>query len=602
MPSDDPASDDRITRLEARIDRLEEVVAELRAAVLREQEESERTSAVSTSESEGAGEQSTAGFQSETSSPSVASEDESTFSGGVWQTLSSFQRRSEEWVSYVGIGLVLFGLAFLFKYSIEQGWLVPEVRVGFGALIGGALLWAGLQIYEKRRQFRQVLLGGSIATFYGTIFAAYQLYGLLAYPLAFGSMIAVTTVAIVLSLHQDHASMAVIGTIGGLGTPFLLYGDVSGVAGLTVYTCMVLAGACAIYLYRGWQAVLYSAVVGGWIVLLVPSADVALSETVMDGVWVLQGGIVVAWLLLGGTPVLRQLLQHWTMDGTVWGTLDEDASSVHLRETPVLGLIPTSPFAAFLASRLLWAGSAWLWGSIAVAGAVLYAAAYARLSRISFPRLASGHALVAAVLLTYGVTHAVEGAALLLAWAVEALLLLVLARRLRDRTLQIAGHILFAIVGTWFATRLTRPGPEADPLFSTTTLSEGVVIGLVGGAAWAMRLWPQYLYYAVTLVGWLAWGWHLLVQMPNGQAFISVAWGGTAAVLLAIGAVRNATIAQTAGLVTLGLFVGKLFLIDLATLPALWRIVLFLGAGGVFLLVSYALPGLGGLVERRGRL
>jgi len=31
-------------------------------------------------------------------------------------------------------------------------------------------------------------------------------------------MVAVTVVSIVLALRQDHASMAVIGTIGGLGT------------------------------------------------------------------------------------------------------------------------------------------------------------------------------------------------------------------------------------------------------------------------------------------------------------------------------------------------------------------------------------------------
>ena len=44
-------------------------------------------------------------------------------------------------------------------------------------------------------------------------------------------MVAVTVVSIVLALRQDHASMAVIGTIGGLGTPFLLYTNVGAVSG-----------------------------------------------------------------------------------------------------------------------------------------------------------------------------------------------------------------------------------------------------------------------------------------------------------------------------------------------------------------------------------
>ncbi|HEU0054600.1 MAG TPA: DUF2339 domain-containing protein, partial [Longimicrobium sp.] len=40
---------------------------------------------------------------------------------------------SELWLNRLGIGMVLLGVALLFRYSIEQGWLTPAVRVGFGA-------------------------------------------------------------------------------------------------------------------------------------------------------------------------------------------------------------------------------------------------------------------------------------------------------------------------------------------------------------------------------------------------------------------------------------------------------------------------------------
>jgi uncharacterized membrane protein len=42
---------------------------------------------------------------------------------------------------------------------------------------------------------------------------------------------------------------------------------------------------------------------------------------------------------------------------------------------------------------------------------------------------------------------------------------------------------------------------------------------------------------------------------------------------------------------TLALFVGKLFLVDLARLSALSRVLLFVGFGAVFLGISYLLPG-----------
>ena len=45
-------------------------------------------------------------------------------------------RESEYWLNKIGIGLLLLGVAFLFKYSIDQGWITPAVRVGFGLAIG----------------------------------------------------------------------------------------------------------------------------------------------------------------------------------------------------------------------------------------------------------------------------------------------------------------------------------------------------------------------------------------------------------------------------------------------------------------------------------
>lgn len=49
-------------------------------------------------------------------------------------------RSWEWWLNKIGIGLLLFGLAFLFKFSIDQGWLSPPVRVGFGLALGVGLL------------------------------------------------------------------------------------------------------------------------------------------------------------------------------------------------------------------------------------------------------------------------------------------------------------------------------------------------------------------------------------------------------------------------------------------------------------------------------
>ncbi len=88
------------------------------------------------------------------------------------------------------------------------------MRVGFGLAVGGTLLALGLRAYDNRRVFARVLLGGGIGTLYITAFAAFQLYGLAPYPLAFAFMVAVTLLACSLALRQEAASLSVIGSLG----------------------------------------------------------------------------------------------------------------------------------------------------------------------------------------------------------------------------------------------------------------------------------------------------------------------------------------------------------------------------------------------------
>jgi len=80
-------------------------------------------------------------------------------------------RSGEWWLNKLGIGLLLFGVAFLFVYSVERGWIGPWMRVGFGAAIGAALLAVGLCVYEKRRALRVLLFVG-----FGVLFLSLSYY------------------------------------------------------------------------------------------------------------------------------------------------------------------------------------------------------------------------------------------------------------------------------------------------------------------------------------------------------------------------------------------------------------------------------------------
>ena len=69
------------------------------------------------------------------------------FSDGVSILVDRF-RNTEGWIGKIGIGLLLFGLVFLFKYAVDQGWLTPFVRILFGLVLGLLLLADELGIMD----------------------------------------------------------------------------------------------------------------------------------------------------------------------------------------------------------------------------------------------------------------------------------------------------------------------------------------------------------------------------------------------------------------------------------------------------------------------
>ena len=501
--------------------------------------------------------------------------------------------RSEDWLNYTGIALFLFGVAFLFRYTVAQGWLVPAVRVGLGAALGTGLLATGLRLPRTRRRLRSVLLGGSGATFYVTLFAAYQLYGLVAYATAFGGMGLVTVALVGLAVRQAAPTLALVGVLGGLGTPFLLYNEAGGLAGLSLYLCVVVGGACAVFWSRGWQTLLYTTVGAGWAAFFVAVVRATAAAPTPPDRWALQAGIGVAWLLLAGTPVLRALRRRRAPDRWPLVPPSRWLRALLGEGRRAYGLVTASPFFAVACSRLLWDAPDGTWPVVAGLGAAAYTGVALGLRRVSLPEYVPPHALVAAVLAAYGLTEALGGAALLVGWSVEAALLLALGRRFGAAALRRTGHALFAVVAVGLAVRLAGEAGGVPPVVTPEALSELGVLGLgVAASATLDARWLRWGYRGGVLTGWLGWSVHELAPLPDGQAYVSVLWGLTATALLVAGARTDRRALQLAGLAVLVAFVGKLFLVDLSSLPPLWRIALFLGFGGAFLGVSYLLPGL----------
>ena len=85
----------------------------------------------------------------------------------------------------------------------------------------------------------------------------------------------------------------------------------------------------------------------------------------------------------------------------------------------------------------------------------------------------------------------------------------------------------------------------------------------------------------------LLWFLREMSPLTNGQGLVSISWGIYTVVLFVIGLRQDIKVVTKTAMATLLVLIGKLFLVDLANLETLWRILLFLGFGGVLLLLSY---------------
>lgn len=477
------------------------------------------------------------------------------------------------WLNRLGIGLLLLGVALLFRYSIDMGWITPAVRVGFGTAVGLTLLAAGLRIGEKRR-FGSVLVGGGIAVFYIVGWAAFNLYSLVGYTAAFAGAVAVTGLAFGLALRKDEPALGILGAIGGLGTPLLLGLSYGTPRGLAIYTCIIIGWTAALHVKRSWRWVLWTTLAFGWVLLCRYAYHVALPDRLVTAdAWVLTGAAVFAWACTGLLPLLVRLRLKTERR---WSDLD----ALHW-----YGVALVPPGAALLVTGLVWTLPGERWGAAAMAGSALYAAAgYLLWSRDR--RLGRVLALASSVMLTVGMIGALEGSVLLAGLAAQSLALHALAGIGGGIALRWTAHKAYIGAGAWLLYRLA-----ADPSAGWANSSTAVVVLACGFAAsYLVRRRPEMLAYRYFVHGaLLCFLWRELARMDGGEGFATVAWGAYALGLLLFGMSRARPLVEKTALATLLVVVAKLFMVDLAALEAIYRILLFLGFGGVFLFFSYAL-------------
>lgn len=221
--------------------------------------------------------------------------------------------------------------------------------------------------------------------------------------------------------------------------------------------------------------------------------------------------------------------------------------------------------------------------------AMVYGVAAESLRRTSITRtLPYTQALVSLLLLTIALCHLLHGDTLFLTLAAEAVVLHLICRRLSDHGTAISAHLLFAAVGIWLAERLSVTPVAGMAVLNAKALTYLTVIAAASGISLVLQSRTAQLAYRLAshaaLLGWLL---KELSSVDGGQGYVTIAWGLYAIILLIVGLRQNLNQPVMVAMGTLVLVVGKLFMIDFAEVETMWRILLFIGFGGIFLVLSY---------------
>jgi uncharacterized membrane protein len=165
------------------------------------------------------------------------------------------------WLGAVALAL---GGAFLVKYSLDQGWLGPPVRVALAVALGLVAVALGHRLRKVGGILPQGLAAAGIAILFAAFFAAVELYHLLSAGVGFALMTATTGLAVVLSLRLGPL-VAALGLLGGLATPALVARGVPPPASLFTYLFLLQVAIFAVSRRRGWPGIPLLAQLGGFL-------------------------------------------------------------------------------------------------------------------------------------------------------------------------------------------------------------------------------------------------------------------------------------------------------------------------------------------------
>lgn len=167
----------------------------------------------------------------------------------------------ENLVNKIGIVVLVLGIAFFVKYAIDKNWIKEIGRVAIGLCCGALLIGIAHKLRKTYRAFSSVLVGGGITVFYFTIGFAFHKYAMFSQVQAFIVMVCITAFAVALSVWYNRIELAIIATIGGFITPFIVSTGSNNFIALFAYLSILNVGLIVLAYFKEWRILQFIAFV-----------------------------------------------------------------------------------------------------------------------------------------------------------------------------------------------------------------------------------------------------------------------------------------------------------------------------------------------------
>lgn len=505
----------------------------------------------------------------------------------VWTAADLEALLSGQGLAWVGGLAVLAGAVFFLGLAFARGWIGPAGRVSIGLTAAALMVAIGAWCFGRREAlFGHVLASVGLGTASVALFAATRLYGLMPASAALVGIALLAAVTTATALRVGSQALAIYGLVAVLAAPPLFDAPATGFT--IAYLGVVLIGVAAVALARSWQwppgvaFVLSAPQVADW---TTDTAPLVPALAAVAAFWSIYAAAASGPALVRGRQLFRSVgllaVNALFASGVGLAVLDRFdltersgalllvVGMAHLalgayvltrrgvRHAYGLAACAIGVAALVCAAAVQWDGPrvtiAWALGAMALAEARRrWSVPYSRAAALGLAALSAARLVLLDVPIDERLQVQLPPAPSPIFWSLAALALAVVAAvlLLLDRMLREGGH------SRWLR------------------LAAGFLV-VYGASAAMMDFYSGQA--AANLEG----------VRKLAQVSLSILWALTGGAAFVAGVVRWNSVLRWSGLGLFSLAALKVFLYDLASLDATYKVPSLVGLGLLMLLSSY---------------